>query len=67
MFHVVYDSDSDEEDMKLWDVDKYKVCLQFLILWIIMYYFQMKMMCDIISQLVGFKPIPSPPSTPFPL
>ena len=25
MFHVVYDSDSDEEDMDLWEVEKYKV------------------------------------------
>ena len=25
MFHVVYDSDSDEEDMDLWEVENYKV------------------------------------------
>ena len=27
MFHVVYDSDSDEEDMELWDVEQYKVSI----------------------------------------
>ena len=24
MFHVVYDSDTDEEDMGLWDVEQYR-------------------------------------------
>ena len=26
LFHVSYDSDSDEEDLELWEVQKYQVC-----------------------------------------
>ena len=26
LFHVVYDSDSDEEDLELWEVKKYQTC-----------------------------------------
>ena len=26
LFHVSYDSDSDEEDLELWEVQKYQTC-----------------------------------------
>ena len=26
LFHVTYDSDSDEEDLELWEVKKYQTC-----------------------------------------